>query len=240
MKVIVTGFVNTMPKPQRIAGWIYLPLHIVVIPLLVGILAVYVPILGVTEKNADLVCNIVYYALGFAFCLIAFWGYLRGAFDILLDNIGKNLFMIFLAYIIYIMLGYVAGTLLMIIESGQVINPNNEYITTISEENYKATLALTVFIAPVVEEILFRGLVFGSIRAKSRVWAYATSIILFSVYHVWQYALVGMDASLLLYAIQYVPAAYALAWLYERTNCIWMPIFMHMIINAAAMAILVQ
>ena len=33
-----------------------------------------------------------------------------------------------------------------------------------------------------------------------------------------------------------IPAGYALAWLYDKTNCIWMPIFLHMLINALASA----
>ena len=86
MKVIITGFINTMSKPQRTAGWIYLPLHIAIIPLLLGMLAFYAP-----NGIDDVTINIIYYSIGLAFCLIVMWRYLRGAFDILLDNFLRTL-----------------------------------------------------------------------------------------------------------------------------------------------------
>ena len=41
------------------------------------------------------------------------------------------------------------------------------------EDAPRTTLLIVVFLAPFVEEVLFRGLVFGNLRDKSRVVAYA-------------------------------------------------------------------
>ena len=68
--------------------------------------------------------------------------------------------------------------------------------------------------------------------------AYAVSIALFSLYHVWQYAVVFGDARLLLWAVQYIPVSAALAWSYERTGTVWTSIFVHMIINSMAFAVM--
>lgn len=233
MKVVISGFLDTMSKPQRIAGYIYLPLHVAVIPLLVGMLSYY-SMGSVSEVTA----NVIYYAVGLLFCLIAMWKYLRGAFDILLDNLGKNIVMLFIAYFLYIMLSYIVSAVILLIFSGTGSNPNNEMITEMAGQSSRVTVALAVFIAPIVEEILFRGVLFGSIRRKSSAWAYIVSIVVFSLYHVWQYALAYQDATMLIYALQYIPAAYALAWCYERTNCIWIPILMHMIVNVGALAVI--
>ena len=87
-------------------------------------------------------------------------------------------------------------------------------------------------------ETLFRGVAFGSLRPRSRVLAYAVSMVLFSVYHIWQYAFLGVDARFLLYLLQYVPMSVALGWCYARSGSIWVCIFAHMGYNALAFSIL--
>lgn len=232
MKAIVTGFVDTTTKPQRIAGYIYLPLHIFIIPLLLSLLSYCIP-----DKVNELTANILYYALGLLFCLILMRKYLRRAFDILLDNIGKNFILLLSGYFMYFMLSYIVSLLMLLFLGDGVSNPNNEALIEMSGKNSGVTIALAVFIAPIVEEVLFRGIVFGSIRGKSRGAAYILSISVFALYHVWQYALAFSDTGILLYALQYIPAGYALAWSYEKTNCIWISIFLHMVINIFAVSL---
>jgi len=234
MKVVVTGFVNTMSKPQRIAGTVYLPFHLIVFPLFIRMMAVFLPS-GLT----NIAQNTIYYGLGLAFCLICMWKYLRYAYDILLDNFILSIIAICFSLIIYFLLTYLTQGLMFIILEDQAQNPNNNAIMDVASKSPNALFALTVFIAPIVEEILFRGVIFGSLRAKHRILAYVFSIGLFALYHVWQYALGASDWKMLVYVIEYLPAGYVLAWLYEKTNCIWLPIFMHMAINLISMLVLV-
>ena len=98
-------------------------------------------------------------------------------------------------------------------------------------------IAVAVFMAPLVEECLFRGVLFGAIRPRSRFWAYAVSIAAFALYHVWQYAFMYQDARLLLSALRYVPVSAALAFCYEQTRSIWPPVFFHMFINAMSLTL---
>ncbi len=219
-------FVDTLSKPQHIWGFIYLPLHIFVLPLLLAMLAYYLPS-GLDEASVQ----IIYYAFGFAFCLICMWKYLRNAFDILLDNKARNFTAVLFSYVIYTVLGLAVSALLLWVLGDEVLNPNNEAVTDMANSSYGVVLGLAVFIAPIVEETLFRGVLFGSLVKKNRALAFAASIVAFGVYHIWQYALVSMDWRTLIYALQYIPAGYAFAWLYEKTSCIWLPIFLHMGIN---------
>ena len=55
--------------------------------------------------------------------------------------------------------------------------------------------AVSIFLVPIVEEMLFRGVVFGSIRPRSRLWAYVVSVAAFSVYHVWSFAAAAISWS---------------------------------------------
>ncbi len=233
MKVVITGFFNTMSKPQKIASLVYLPFHVFILPLFLGMAATWLPG-GLNELTA----NIIYYALGFAFCLIVMWKYLRGAFDIMLDNPLASIAAMIFGYFIYLLLSYLAVGVLLMIIGDRLSNPNNDAIQALAEGSPRAALGLAVFIAPIVEEVLFRGVVFGSLRPKHRVWAFIISIGLFALYHVWQFAIVSMDWTTLFYIIEYIPAGYALAWTYEKTNSIWIPIFLHMLINILSMLVL--
>lgn len=230
MKVVISGFVNTMSKPQRIAGMVYIPFHLIIFPLFIGMMAVFLP-----SGLSDIARQTIYFGLGLAFCLICMWSYLRRAYDILLDNLLVSIIAVSFALISYFLLTYLAEGLLFTILGDQVSNPNNNAIMNAADKYPNAIFALTVFIAPLVEETLFRGVLFGSLRPKHRILAYVLSTGLFALYHVWQPALNAHDWMMLIYMLEYIPAGYVFAWLYEKTNCIWLPIFLHMGINLLSM-----
>ncbi|MBP8639300.1 MAG: CPBP family intramembrane metalloprotease [Oscillospiraceae bacterium] len=226
MKIVITGFLNTMSKPQRIAGLIYLPFHIIILPLFINMLAEYLP-----GGLSDTAANAVYYGLGFAFCLICMWKYLRTAFDFLLDNVATNITAMLFGGVSYLLLSYLASGVLFAILGDEQVASNNELISSLADESSRAIVALTVFVAPIVEEVLFRGVVFGTLAPKHRRLAFVSSIALFAFYNVWQLALSTMDLKMFLYMVLSIPMGYALAWVYEKTNCLWVPIFLHMLIN---------
>ena len=233
MKIVITGFLNTMSKPERIAGYIYLPFHIIILPLFLNMLATYLPG-GLDDTTA----NTVYYGLGLAFCLICMRKYLRGAYDLLLDNLGTNIVAMFLGSVSYLLLSYLASGVLFAILGDEQLSSNNELIANLTSESSRSELALAVFIAPIIEEVLFRGLIFGSLAAKHRRLAFVVSIGLFAFYNVWQLALSTMDLTMFVYMIMSIPMGYALTWVYEKTNSIWVPIFLHILINVFSMLVM--
>lgn len=230
MKIVITGFLNTMPTPQRRVGYIYLPFHIIILPLFINMLATYLP-----GGLGDTTANIVYYGLGFALCLVCMWKYLRLAFDLLLDNMVTNIMAMLFGGVSYLLLSYLASGVMFAIFGDAQLASNNETISALSSESSREVLALAVFIAPIVEEILFRGVIFGALAQKHRRLAFLVSIALFAFYNVWQLALTTMDWTMFVYMIMSIPMGYAMAWVYEKTNCIWVPIFLHMLINMLSM-----
>ena len=60
-------------------------------------------------------------------------------------------------------------------------------------------------------------------------------MLAFGIYHIWAY-LPG-NPVYLLFILQYLPASWLLCRCYERTNTIWTPIFLHMLINAVSMTV---
>ncbi len=230
MKIVITGFVNTMTKPQRTAGLIYLPFYMVVLPLFVVMLAALSP-----ETYNDVTANAVYYGIGLIFCLVPLRKYLRSAFDVLLDNLGTNFAALAFGYIINILLGYLATGLIFTIMGDKITSLNNQISAF---ESSRAVIAMAIFVAPVIEEVLFRGVVFGALAPKHRRIAFVVSIGLFAFYNVWQFALAAMNLTVFVYMIAYIPLGYVLAWAYEKTNCIWVSILLHILINAMSLLVL--
>ena len=99
-------------------------------------------------------------------------------------------------------------------------------------------LHLLVMLIPLVEEPLFRGLLFGATRRYSRVLGYVLSTLVFALYCVWQfvYTYGTVDFRYLLLFLQYVPMSLALTWCYDNGGSIWSPIALHMVLNALILA----
>jgi membrane protease YdiL (CAAX protease family) len=93
-----------------------------------------------------------------------------------------------------------------------------------------ATLIVAVFVAPICEEVFFRGFVFaGLLRGMPLVWAIVFSSLIFGVAHFD----VGSFAVLFIIGL-------ALAFLRWRTRSIWPGIMLHMLNNGiAALGIIV-
>lgn len=88
--------------------------------------------------------------------------------------------------------------------------------------------SLIVLIAPLVEELIFRGLLYGVARRFAGRWAalVATSV-LFSAIHLNPATMVALFV-----------LSVAMTFAYEKTGSLWTPITMHMIFNGTQFAIL--
>ena len=225
-------FENQMTKTQTILGWIYLLLHVAGLPVLLGLLQQYAP-----SPMDEAAVNLAYYVIGVVFCLTAEFTFLRRGFDRLVENLKLCLLTMLLALMLDYALSGVAALALMLVD-GVIENPNNSEIMDLAAQNSGTVKAMAIFLAPIVEEVLFRGVVFGSVRTRSRLWAYVVSVALFSLYHVWQYAAFTGDLTQLLYALQYIPVSIVLAWAYERSGSIWTSVFFHMGFNAMTFYVL--
>jgi membrane protease YdiL (CAAX protease family) len=92
---------------------------------------------------------------------------------------------------------------------------------------------LIVIVAPVAEEVFFRGFFFGGLRARLPFpWAALLSGLFFGSIH-----LTTGDAAV---AVQLSVLGIVLAYLYERTGSLWAPIALHTINNALAFIVLVS
>lgn len=224
-------FTNPLNRGEQIAAWIYLPLHVAVLPLLLSLLAMAWP----DGDLSELKLNVYYYAAGCIYMLVLLRGSLRRSFDAVLDRPGAALAALLAAAALYFILSWGVGLAALALSFDLTDPPNNDLVLDMADANFWLVFVLVVVIAPIVEEPLFRGAVFGSLYRRSRWAAYVVSVAIFSLYHVWQYAAAYGDVRNLVYALGYIPASVALAYCYERTGSLWTPILFHAAINAFSM-----
>lgn len=226
-----------MTRSETILGLVWIPVHAALLPWL--LVLAFQHMLGRSGAAvSDPTLNLSYYAVSFIFVFIFFFRYLKTALKDLIDNILPSLQAIVFAYLFNALMLYLLSLLLGAV-SADALSPNTREIIGQTKLNAGTIVVVAVLLAPVVEETLFRGALFGALRTKSRVLAYIVSVLLFAAYHLWRYFLGGFDWTLLLYLLQYVPAGLALAWCYEKSGSLWAPILLHAAINFVSVRILI-
>ena len=124
--------------------------------------------------------SLIYYFLLLCATVLLFWGFLRHSFDILLDWLPENLVAFAAGLVGAGALHFLAMRLPYPVE-----NPNALLYPEQFAAAPQATVLILVVLMPLIEEVLFRGLVFGNLKHKSRTVAYAVSCLLFALLHVW-------------------------------------------------------
>ena len=220
-------------KPSRretISGCIYLILYLCVIPWLVPLLAHFL----LPQLNAAQV-NFVFFAVDFAAATLIFRKFLFQSLRDAAQVPGPTLWCAILGYLGSSALGSLVAMFILRIEPG-FANVNDMAINAMVGENFTLMAIGAVILAPVTEELLFRGLLFRGLYDHSPLAAHLVSMVLFSAIHVSGYFGVYDVKTLALCFLQYLPAAYCLNFAYRRSGTIIAPIFMHMLINFVALS----
>lgn len=218
-----------LKKSEFWGAMILLSLHVILFPVVLNLVVLFFP-----DAFSLATMNLLYYVVSAVLSFVFLGGFLRRSFDTLLDNTFRCVSSFALGWVLYFVLAFVAGFILQALSLND-LNPNEETIGQLLEQQRNYIVVMTVFLAPIVEECIFRGGLFCGLHSKNRFLAYAVSIAAFSLYHVWQYALI--DPKYLLFALQYIPASFVLCWVYERSGSIWTSILFHMSFNAFTLLI---
>ncbi len=222
-----------MTRDEFVRGWVFFALYFLVFPFaMAGVQWVF-------DHNwslylSDAAANVLYYLFSDALVFLVFWTFLQNALDILLDYLPENLFALGTGLVGALVLQFVVLRLPYPVE--------NPVFTDWPEQFAYApwgTFAIVAVLMPIVEEVLFRGLLFGGLRRYSRPLAWVVTVVVFMVYEVWTFAFSFGDARYLLLGFQYLPMALGLTWCYDRGGSIWSPIALHMVLNAVQLFSLV-
>lgn len=212
-----------MTDSERRRGWVFFALYLLVFPYLNA----WAQRLLMGEGEAPVAeANVVYYVLLFALALLVFWTFLRHGFSLLVDWLPENAF----AFVTGLAGAGLLHFLVTLIPY-PVQNPSEMQYLQEFAISPVATAVLLVVLIPLIEETLFRGLVFCSLRQYSRPLAYVVSVLVYALACVWRYALEIGDPAYLLLFIQYLPMSLALAWCYDNGGSIWSAVALHMTIN---------
>lgn len=217
-----------MKKREWIFGLIYIPLHMVAVPIIVALL---MRLCGSSDEGW---LNFWTYLAGVIFCFIFMFSFLKQSYlDALKAPRRFFLVLIWGLLIEYALNVAVTGIFALLGYADELLNPNTETVLELLT-NSGPMLAATVILAPILEECLFRGTLFGLIRRKNRILAYIVTIAIFSIYHLAAYMIIDYDSSLWLYLIQYIPPTLALCFVYEKSGSLWCSILLHVLINTIA------
>ena len=220
-------FTSRLARREAIFVLAYFPVHLLVLQLVLGLIAA-------KELLSLPAADLLSYLVGFLYMVLVAFGFLRRDFDALIDAPLACMREVLRGYLAMLCCNFLLGLLLLLLLKSD--NPNNEAVMAVAAQDMRAIRAAVVFLAPVVEEMLFRAGIFGLLWQRNRRAAYIVSALCFALYHVVPYAII--QPAYWLFLLEYIPVSLLLAYCYERTNSIWCSIFFHMLVNGVSMSLL--
>lgn len=222
----------SMSRTEKILGWLYMAFSLIALP---GLLAWLNAQLADPMNEGTL--SFVFYLTNFLFILGIFRRFLRDSLVAAWRDIWNFIQAVVLGYVAY----WAASEAMEFVMSHLLpgfSNINDAAITAMAKSNYTLMLIGVVFLVPLAEEMLYRGLIFRNLWQSSKVAAYLLSMAAFSAIHVLGY--IGSEdiTTLVLCFLQYLPAGLCLAWTYTKADNIFAPTLVHAIVNAMAIGAL--
>ena len=174
--------------------------------------------------------NKVYYLAGFLGTVLLFHRFLADSLKPLTERPGQVFKGVLLGFCLY---EFCQIGLSMVYEAlwPDLTIPNDENLRALAASDFRLIAAASVLLAPITEETLLRGLVFGGLRERNRLAAYALSALVFAAVHVIGYATELDPVSLIGNLGLYLLPGAALCVCYEFSGTVWGPILLHAVIN---------
>lgn len=221
----MTSLPVSLTHTEKHLGWCFWGLQLLALPTIITLLVpVIAPNLGAAEQN------FLYLAVSFLAVSALLLRFLRESLKVFLARPFYALRWAGICYILYwvsfLVLRFLLGTFVPTFQ-----NVNDTAVFDLLNENRTLTTIGVVLLAPITEELLYRGVLFGSIHSYSPFAAYALSCIAFSAVHVVGYIGTWDALTLVLCFLQYIPAGLCLAWSYARSGTILAPILIHIAVN---------
>ncbi len=219
----------SLKKYEKTLGWIFLAMTPLALPMLIVYLCQLLP---VQPDQAQL--NIVAFVTNFVLTVLIFHRFLVKSLALGLSRPGRTLMWMGISFGVYNIGNYLI-TLLITLLAPDFANANDANITAMLQEHFWPMAICIVVLVPITEETLYRGLIFGSLRNKSRFLAYLVSAVAFSALHLIGYIGTLHPFDLLISFLQYLPGAAALALAYDKSDSIWPSIVIHATNNLLAL-----
>jgi membrane protease YdiL (CAAX protease family) len=218
-----------LTKKERIRGVIYVIFQVFFLPLVIVLVSDQLP-----TPLSEIAQNMLFFAINFLCVVVIFRRFLWTSFLNVKGRLFRVLRCAAIGFLLYYGANYVVSFLILVFYP-DFANVNDSSIMAMVQQYPNLMTFATVFLVPVVEETLYRGLIFGGIYRRSPFLAYVVSTILFSAIHIIGYIRLYDPITLLLCFCQYIPAGIVLGWTYAKSGTIWCPVLIHMTVNQIGM-----
>lgn len=153
-------------------------------------------------------------------------------------DIAKMAYTITICIAIMFLMNFLFAIIMNLLNGPSVSNNQNALLQFMPMINRWYYFFMSVFIGPILEEIVFRGAIFRTLRhKKSFLFAAIVSALLFGFVHV-QSSLFAGDFQDLIYIILYGSLGFILAYAYEYNKSIMASITIHVLYNFIITAVL--
>lgn len=222
----------TMSRTEKILGWLYMAFSLLALPM---VLTWFNGRLSDPMNEGTL--NFVFYLTNFLFLVCVFHRFLRDSLVAAWRDIWNFIQAVILGYVAYLAASKALDFVMSYLIPG-FSNMNDASIAAMAKTNYTLMAIGVVFLVPLAEEVLYRGLIFRNLWQTSKIAAYLVSMAAFAAVHVLGY--IGSEdiTRLVLCFIQYLPAGLCLTWTYTKADNIFAPIVVHAVVNAMAIGAL--
>ena len=214
---------------EQVWGFVYLLICLFILPSFLQWMNGFLPI-----PLSSIWINLIYFVLNFCFILWIFRGFFRRCLMQIARNVPDFLLAVTVGFAVYWLCNFGLAQLVKHVFPNYA-NLNDGAIAGMAHSNFLVSFIGTVFLVPIAEEALHRGLVFGALYPKNHVIAYILSAAVFAAVHIMGYIGSYEPLHLALAFVQYIPAGLILAWAYRKSGSIFASVLIHMVINAASM-----
>ena len=179
---------------------------------------------------------IVWYGTTLLVTLWLAWPLLTESWKVLRNHMGHTVRTVFSIFpVMY--LSSIALSVLIAWLSGQATSGNQTSLNELLGQFPVFTLLLTVLFAPIVEELVFRGVFYRYFRSKGMLWLpMVLSATAFSLIHLGVALSAGHLSELWFFPL-YAALGVFLSYAYEKTGNVYGPILLHFSYNALGMLI---
>lgn len=236
------SFVGRLNGKQKAIGFIILmPFYFYVAPMLMNILIyLYIKCFPGSYDTVTLTIalNVGRVLMVFIALFITFKDYILISFKKFKENCGSILKWVFTEGIIILYATSILSNLVVMLfqDGSSTSSANQNLFLTMLNSDVLLMFIQAAILAPLVEELLFRGLLYGSLREHNKVLAYVVSSLVFGFMHIYNGLLAG-DMSQLLYLISYGSMGFIFSYAYEKKGNIMAPILLHATNNTIAIII---
>jgi membrane protease YdiL (CAAX protease family) len=211
----------TLTGKEKNIGFAYLVFQFAFLPGLLQLLGAMFSL----DNNVALL-NFLYFSINFICVIFIFSKYLKKSILRVRRAPRETVITALLGFAVYWLCISCISALNRTFFPGYV-NLNDHQVIAVFADHPILMFLGTVILAPVAEEVLHRGLVFGTLFQKNIALAYGLSALLFSSIHVAQYVGVYQPGYVILALVQYLPAGLIFAWAYQKSGSIAAPLLIH-------------